>query len=114
VLPKENRLKKRKDFERVFKEGKGFKENFLFLKILENDLNKARFGFIVSRKVSKKATLRNKIKRKLREAVREKLKEVEKGMDGILVASPGLEKKDFWEIKESINKIFQKAGITKP
>lgn len=114
MLPKENRLKKGKDFESVFREGKGFKENFLFLKILENNLNKTRFGFIVSQKVSKKAALRNKTKRKLREAVREKLKEVKKGIDGILVASPGLEKKDFWEIKESIDNIFKKAGIIKP
>ena len=36
MLPKINRLKKQKDFERVYKKGKGYKEDFLFLKIVEN------------------------------------------------------------------------------
>jgi len=51
MLKKENRLKKKKDFEKVFKEGKSFKNNFLIVKINENNLNFPRFGFVVSKKV---------------------------------------------------------------
>ena len=72
MLPKKNRLKNKKDFERVFKQGKGFKEDFLFFKITKNNLKENRFGFIVSLKVSKKAVLRNKVKRRLREIIKKR------------------------------------------
>ena len=111
MLPKENRLKKKRDFEQVFKRGIGLKEDFLFLKIKKNNFGKKRFGFIVSQKVSKKAILRNRIKRKLREIIREKLPSIKPGIDGVLVAQPGLEKKDFSEIKETINSLFKRAKV---
>ena len=50
-----NPKKKKKDFEKAFKNGKFFKENFLILKTTENNIKEDRFGFIVSQKVSKKA-----------------------------------------------------------
>jgi len=111
MLAKANRLKKKKDFERVFKIGRGFKEDFLFLKNAKNNLKSSRFAFIISKKFSKKATLRNKIKRRLSELIRLKMPEIQKGIDGIIVIMPGLEKTDFWELEEIINKLFQKAGI---
>ena len=111
MLPKVNRLKRKKDFERVFKKGQGFKEDFLFLKIARNNLKSSRFGFVVSKNFSKKATLRNKIKRRLRELVRINLNKIKKGIDGVLVANPGLETKDFWEIEEVVNKLFKKAKL---
>ena len=96
MLPKQNRLKLKKDFERIFKQGKGYKQNFLFLKVLENGLKETRFGFIVSKKISKKAVIRNKLKRRLREVIRDKLKEekIRPGIDVVLTAFPGLEEKD--------------------
>ncbi len=111
MLAKINRLKKRKDFDLVFKKGKGFKEDFLVLKMIKNNLNQTRFGFIVGGKISKKATLRNRIKRRLRELIRIRLKRIKKGFDLILIAQTGLESKDFWEIEEIINKLFSKAKI---
>jgi ribonuclease P protein component len=113
MLSKVNRLKKKRDLERVFLGGKRFKEGFLVLKIAKNTLPKTRFGFIVSQKVSKKATLRNKIKRRLREVVSKKEKNFKKGLDILLTARPGLETKDFWEIDESLNRLFKKAKCLK-
>jgi ribonuclease P protein component len=109
MLPKINRLKRKKEIERVFKKGEGFKEDFLILKTAKNNFKNSRFAFVVSQKVSKKATLRNKVRRKLRELVKAKVKKIKKGKDLILVAVPGLEKKDFWEIEETVNKLFKKA-----
>jgi ribonuclease P protein component len=70
MLLKENRLKKKKDFERVFSQGRNLKGDFLFFKTINNKLEDNRIGFIVSKKVSKKAVERNKIKRRLREILR--------------------------------------------
>jgi len=111
MRPRVNRLKKKSEIERVFKEGKKFKEDFLILKLAKNSLNKVRFAFIVSQKVSKKATIRNKIRRRLKDLAQSKLKKIKKGMDVLLIALPGLETKDFWEIEEIINKLFSKAKL---
>jgi ribonuclease P protein component len=113
MLSLKNRLKKKKEFERVFKRGKGLKEDFLVLKLVKNNLPQSRFGFIVGTKVSKRATLRNKLKRRLRELIRMKMEEIKTGYDIILIAQPGLEDRDFWELEEITNKIFSRAKIIK-
>lgn len=113
MLPSKNRLKKKKDFERVFKKGKGFKEGFLFLKIAKNNLKVNRFGFVVAKKFSKKAVLRNRVKRRLREALKMKLPKIKRGYDGVLVVAKGLGNKDFQEIEKIVDKLFRKAGIIK-
>lgn len=112
MLPQKNCLKKKKDFEKVFKKGERFKEGFLSLIALRNKSTESRFGFIVSRKLSKKATLRNKIKRRLRALAEANIPKINPKADLILIANSGLEKKDFWEIEEILKEILQKAKLT--
>lgn len=111
MLPRVNRLKKNKEFERVFKKGQSFREGFLILRAVPNNLKNSRFGFIVSSKVSKKAVVRNKIKRWLRVAILSELKKVDKTrelVDIIIIVKPGTIIKDFQEVQGVINKIFKK------
>lgn len=111
MLPKKNRLKKEKDFEKVFKKGKGLRKDFLFLKLLNNNLKKSRFGIVVSTKISKKATVRNKTRRRIREIIRNHLDEIKKGKDIVIVAQPGIEEKSFSQIKETLIELFKKAKL---
>ncbi len=109
MLSKINRLTKKKDFETVFKVGKGVKSDFLIGKIAENHLLESRFGFVVSKKVSTKATVRNKIKRRLRQAVASELliRKTKTPVDVVVIALPAIKEKDFSEVKEKISKLFQ-------
>ena len=111
MLVKENRLKNKRDFDIVFKEGKGYKEDFLFLKARNNDLEFSRFGIVVGKKVSNKAVVRNKIKRRLREILRRKIDRTKKGVDIILITLPGIEKQEFKDLEEKVDRIFKKAEI---
>ena len=111
MLPKENRLKKKKDFEKLLKEGNSFKEKFLVLKINKNNLDNNRFGFIVSKKISKKAVIRNKIKRWLREIVRKGINNYQKGFDAVVIALPGIELKNFGEVSQALERILKKTKI---
>lgn len=111
MLLKENRLKKKKDFEKVFDHGRVYRQDFLFLKMLENDLVFPRIGFIVSKKISNKAVVRNKVKRRLRNIVRKKISDMKKNNDIIIIALTGIEKITFQEIENEVDKIFTKAGI---
>lgn len=107
-MPAKNRLKKEKDFENVFKNGKGFKEGCLYLKVAKNDLAESRVGFIVGKNFSKKAVERNKIKRRLREIV--KSTKIKDGFDVAVVVTPKTEN-NYDKLKEIINKLFKKANI---
>lgn len=111
MLPQINRIKRKKDFEIIFKNGLNFKDSFLVLKVSKNNLEITRFGFIISQKVSKKAVIRNKIRRRLSGIIWSNFKEIKKGIDIVIICLPGLEKKDFLELKNSVNKIFKKAKI---
>jgi len=113
MLAKENRLRKKKEFEKVAKEGRGVREEFLVLKYLKNNLNLVRAGFVVSQKISKKAVVRNKVKRRLREIVRRNLEKLKPGYDLIFFTKKGIEEKDFWQIKEVVENLFKKAKLFK-
>lgn len=70
ALNKKNRLKKKRDFEDVFKKGKAVNGVFLFVKYKKNKLDVPRFGFVIPVKVARKAVERNKIRRILSEATK--------------------------------------------
>lgn len=111
MLPKINRLKKKKDFENIFKTGKVSRGDFLIIREAKNSLGITRCGFVVSNKISKKAVVRNKIRRRLRDIVRKKIQDFETSKDVVIAALPGLEKKDFSETRESTEALLKKAGI---
>lgn len=103
MLPKINRLTKKRDIDEVFKKGKSLKHNFLILKTLPNGLQETRFCFIVSNKVSKKAVVRNKIRRLLSGNI--DIKNIRKGMDCVVLALVGLKEKELVDnIKIILNK----------
>ena len=108
MLKKEFRLRKQKDFENVFDKGVYFSERYLMLKAVKNNLPFSRFGFVVSKKVSKKAVERNKVKRLMSESIRLSQKRIKSGFDIIFVSRAGIVGKDFEEIKESIEKLLKK------
>jgi len=112
MLAQKYRLKKRKDFERVYKQGKGFKQDFLFLKTFENNLKNSRIGIVVSKKIANRAVERNLIKRRLREAVKKRLSEMKPGLDIVIAAKQGISKKTlFQDIEQVLNEILLKTNI---
>ncbi|MEK7562199.1 MAG: ribonuclease P protein component [Patescibacteria group bacterium] len=111
MLPKLNRVRKKKDFEVIFTKGKSFKNEFLILKFIKNNLPESRFGFVISKKVSQKAVMRNKVKRRLGEVARANIKNIKKGIDIVFIALPGIEKKNFLETKKQIENTLKKSGL---
>lgn len=115
MLFAKNRLKKKKDFEKIFqnKQSKCFALSFLAIRFLANNLPETRLGFVVSKKIAKKAVQRNKIKRWLREASRLILRDIEPGFDIIVFTRQRITKSDFASIKQKLEQLFEKAGLTK-
>lgn len=111
MLPKENRLKKKKNFEKVIKQKEVFFSQVLGLKKTKNNLKVTRIGIVVGQKISKKAVLRNKIKRRLRHILRDNLEKIKKGYDLIFFTKKGIEKKEFSQLKKEITNLLKRAKI---
>jgi len=106
-----NRIKKKKDFEAIFKNSKSLRTNFFILKIRENGLGINRFGFVVSQKVSKRAVVRNRVRRRLSDIMRSESENIKIGTDLVVIAFPGIDKKEFSEVKNFVESALTKTGL---
>lgn len=103
MLPRQQRLTRIRDFDRVFKKGRMYSTPLLLFRMCENNMPGARVGIIVSNKVSKHAVVRNKIKRRIREIIRKHLVLLN-GTDVIIIAKKTIVKVDFLNIQNDIDK----------
>jgi ribonuclease P protein component len=113
MLPKENRLKKEKEFEAVFKGGRTIKGKSVFLRYLINGTDKTKVGFVVSKKVSKLAVVRNKAKRRMRDIVRLKKDGLKEGLSIVIISLPSITKLKYKEIKEDLENLLSKEELIK-
>ena len=111
MLKKEFRLRKQKDFENVFKRGVYSSEKFLTLKVIKNELSFSRFGFVVSKKISKKAVERNRVKRLMSESIRLSQEKIKPGYDAVFISRVGMVGKTFEETKKSVEKLLKRSGL---
>uniref|UniRef100_A0A7C4JQJ8 Ribonuclease P protein component n=1 Tax=Thermodesulfobacterium geofontis TaxID=1295609 RepID=A0A7C4JQJ8_9BACT len=108
-LSSKERLKKDKEFQVVFREGKKvWIDSILLIIYKPNDLNYRRLGIIVSKKI-KKATQRNRVKRLIREFFRRNKDLFPENCDIIIIPHPSLislKYRDFAEIvKEKLHSL---------
>ncbi|MFZ3057584.1 MAG: ribonuclease P protein component [Minisyncoccales bacterium] len=113
MLPKENRLKKEKEFEAVFKGGRTIKGKSVFLRYLINGTDKTKVGFVVSKKISKLAVVRNKAKRRMRDIVRLKKDGLKEGLSIVIISLPSIVKLTYKEIKEDLENLLSKEELIK-
>lgn len=113
MLPRENRLKREKEFEAVFKGGRMLKGKYVFLKFLGNGTEKTKIGFVVSKKVSKSAVVRNKAKRRMREVLRLMKDKIKDGLDIIIIALPLIKDAGYKEIEKDIVSFLEKGEFIK-
>ncbi|MFH1946721.1 MAG: ribonuclease P protein component [Candidatus Magasanikbacteria bacterium] len=123
MLPSENRLKKMKDFEILFKEGKFVGGQFLTVKYWKTEPEKyprrkyntkdLKIGFVVGKKVHKSAVKRNRIKRQMREVVRLLLKEnkLKIGFYIAFIAKPEILDRKYGEVEKDVLGVFKRSGV---
>ncbi|MDZ7798842.1 MAG: ribonuclease P protein component [Patescibacteria group bacterium] len=111
MLAKKFRLSKEKAFKKVYQKGKFFFTSNINLRFANNQAKNTRFGFVISKKISKKATVRNKIKRQLSEIIRKHLNSIVKEKDIIIKVKKPYIKKSFKEKEQILVKIFKKSKL---
>lgn len=110
MLKRENRLKKNKHFNYIYKHGQSISNSEMTLVYIKAKIKPFKVGFSVSNKVGK-AVVRNKTKRRMREAFAELIKLVDRRYNYIFVAKPALADRNFLEIKTTMLSLIKKAGL---
>lgn len=123
MLPDQYRLKKKSDFDILFKEGRFLNSERFTLKIWNIDpaqypkrgykADDFKIGFVVGKKVHKNAVERNRIRRQMREVVRLFLKEsrIRQGFMVALVAKPTMFGSSYQEIEQEIVELLKRARV---
>ncbi|ODS31971.1 MAG: ribonuclease [Candidatus Scalindua rubra] len=102
---KKERLRKRKEFQKVFDEGKVFSNDQTTVYALLNNDSVSRLGFVVGRKFGN-APKRNRFKRIFREAYRLNKNLLNNGVDIIIIPRSGLTDLSLRAIEDKFKKIL--------
>jgi len=113
MLPKGNRVRKTREFERVFSSRLSVFGTYVRISYSPGIKNTTRCAVIVSTKISKKAVIRNKIRRRARVVVGKLMPSLTPPLDLVITClskSAIVSYKDFEaDIKNSLQKIFKKT-----
>ena len=96
-LPADHRVRKRRDFERAYEEGKKVVTSEFALFMLPNGSSTSRLGITTTRRLGKAVT-RNRARRLVREAYRTHRQEVPGGYDLVVVVRSPLLKRNAREL----------------
>ena len=103
MLSKENRLRRRRDFDTLFKTGKSVGAHELVLKYSKSAKDQpTRLAFIISAKTEKLAVKRNRAKRQMREVARPYLKLLKPGYDAAFIVRKAFIEKSFDEKNQAL------------
>jgi ribonuclease P protein component len=112
-MKKELRIKKNKEFQQVFQNGKSFaNRQFVVYVLKKEDQETFRIGLSVSKKLGNAVT-RNQIKRYIRQAFLELKDEVRSGNDYVIIARKPAADMGMQEIKKSLEHVLKVARVLK-
>lgn len=104
-----NRVKKRRDFTRVYQRGKSHAGKYIVLYRYKTRLDTYRVGFTVSKKVGN-AVVRNKVRRRLKEIARLQPELFQPGRDYILIARPAAAQVTYRELERDLESLLKKIN----
>lgn len=112
-MKKEFRVKKNKEFQEIFKQGKSFaNRQFVVYSLKRPGQQHFRIGLSVSKKIGN-AVIRNQIKRYVRQAFHELEDELHNEFDYIIIARKPTASMDFFEVKNSLIHVLKLSKVLK-
>ena len=107
---KQNHLKNRKDFERVYTEGKQINSKYFVCFVLKNNTSSSRLGLTVSKKIGM-AVIRNRVKRILREIFRLNKNIFKEPVDIIINVKKNIVDADFQKLTKLYQSVLKMSGF---
>ena len=103
-------LRKKEDFNRVYRKGRSLGERYIVLFYRSNGLPYNRTAFLASKKVGN-SVQRNRAKRLMRESWRLLEKDVPTGYDLIIIARNTIKGKSCAQVQESLERGLKNAKL---
>ena len=94
-------LKKNKDFQIVYRQGKSYANKYLVMYILKNELGRNRLGISVSKKVGN-SVIRHHLTRLIRESYRLSEEHFQSGYDIVIIARVSAKEKKYYDIESAL------------
>ena len=110
--PHSESLKKNRDFQLLYKEGKSRANRYLVLYVKENGLEKNRLGVSVSKKVGN-SIVRHRITRLIRESYRLHEDMFNSGLDMVVIARVSAKDRSMREIESALLHLGKLQGVIK-
>ncbi len=110
--PHSESLKKNRDFQLIYKEGKSCANRYLVLYVRKNGLAKNRLGISVSKKVGN-SVVRHRITRLIRESYRLQEDMFNSGLDMVVIARVNAKGRSFEEIRSALLHLGKLQGVIK-
>ena len=103
-------LKKNRDFQNVYKNGKSKANKYLVMYVLENQLDSNRLGISVSKKVGN-SVIRHHLTRLIRESYRRNKEMFNSGLDIVVIARESAKDRKYKEIESALLHLGKINGI---
>ena len=110
--PHSESLKKNRDFQLLYKEGRSRVNRYLVLYVKENGLEKNRLGVSVSKKVGN-SIVRHRITRLIRESYRLHEDMFNSGLDMVVIARVSAKDRGMREIESALLHLGKLQGVLK-
>ena len=111
MAPRPDILRKKKDFERLYKKGKSCGDKYVVVIHINNRLPHVRKAFLASKKVGG-AVQRNRAKRLMKESFRKIEKECKPGTDILFIARKTIVERNCAEVEASMRRAVEKSGLS--
>ncbi len=102
------RLRERRDFAAVYRQGRPYRSDLLILRALKTGQEQSRFGFTASKALGG-AVVRNRLKRRLRESARSF--RVAPGWDLVVNCRRGAGQAGYHDLREQMSELLVRAGV---
>jgi len=110
LLPKKYRLRKDRDFRRIYKKSQSLADSYFVLYFRKNNSENIRIGFSISKKLGK-AHERNLLKRQMREVARKNIGNITPGFDLIFIARQKIKGKSYQDVEKSMENLLKKGRL---
>jgi ribonuclease P protein component len=129
VLPKSQRLRRSRDFSKVYRLGSKAVSAHLVVRVLETTgsadqpsvpadasmpspcTSLGRVGIVVSQKVSKRAVVRNRLKRQVRAIMKQFLPQLRPRLWVVINLRPGAEQCEYGDFLQELKQLFTQLEV---
>ena len=105
-------LRKKSDFDALYKKGKSVGDRYVVIFCRENGLSENRTAFLASKKVGN-SVRRNRARRLMKESYRLSRGDIRDGFDLIFIARSTINGKKCGEVRRSLESGLRRLGVTK-